>query len=620
VTGLWRLWAAGAAPPAAMGCMRLSTAPDRDETRAMAVLHAAFDAGVGLLDTADAYCHDHTEIGHNERLIARALATWEGDRPRIRIATKGGLTRPHGQWVADGRAKHLAAACEASRRALGVERIHLYQLHAPDPRTPLSTSVRALDSLKRDGLVEHVGLCNVTVGQIEEARQITDIAAVQVELSLWHDEHLLSGVVAHCLANDLALLAHRPLGGPGRRRRILSDPLLVELADRHDATPFEIALAWVRQISPVVTPIPGPTRVETARSVARIIDLRDEELARLDDRVPASRLVRKPATSAPARVREDGEVVLIMGLPAAGKSTLARALVAGGYARLNRDETGGSLASLLPGLDRLAASGSTRIVLDNTYLSRAARAAVIQAASRHRLPVRCTWLSTSVEDAQVNAVWRMLGNYGRLLTPEEIRTVGRRDPTVFGPTALFRCQRELEPPAPDEGFSRVDVIAFERRRDPSYENRAVILWCDDVVLSGEAGVHARTWPGSVEVFPGRAETLGRYRDDGWRLIGLSWRPEIAAETLTPAQAEAGFARMNDLLGLDIEVAYCPHAAGPPVCWCRKPLPGLGVVFIARHRLDAARCIYVGNGPHDPGFARRLGFQYREADEFFAPAA
>src|SRR5258706_13354788 len=109
-----------------MGCMRLSTERDRDDTRAVDVLHAAFDSGVTFLDTADAYCWDERDVGHNERIIARALATWHGDGARIVVATKGGLTRPHGSWVADGRALHPAAACEASRRALGVERIPLY--------------------------------------------------------------------------------------------------------------------------------------------------------------------------------------------------------------------------------------------------------------------------------------------------------------------------------------------------------------------------------------------------------------------------------------------------------------------------------------------------------------
>src|SRR5262249_55502342 len=150
------------------------------------------------------------------RLIARALAGWNGDRSRILVATKGGLTRPDGRWAADGRAVHVRAACEASLRALSVERIQLYQLHAPDPRTALSTSVRALAALRRDGLIEQIGICNVTVGQIEEACRIADIAAVQVELSIWNDDNIASGVAAYCVAHGIRLLAYRPLGGPQR--------------------------------------------------------------------------------------------------------------------------------------------------------------------------------------------------------------------------------------------------------------------------------------------------------------------------------------------------------------------------------------------------------------------
>src|SRR5687767_4401160 len=152
----------------AIGCMRLSTARDRDETRAVGVLHAALDAGVTLLHTADAYCLDGADTGHNERLIARALSTWTGDASNVKVATKGGLTRPDGRWEPDGRARALTGACVDSLRALGLDRIPLYQLHAPDPRVPLATSLRALDALKRRGLVEAVGLCNVTVGQIED--------------------------------------------------------------------------------------------------------------------------------------------------------------------------------------------------------------------------------------------------------------------------------------------------------------------------------------------------------------------------------------------------------------------------------------------------------------------
>src|SRR5216117_3513408 len=116
-----------------LGCMRLSTIEPRDTARAIAVIHAALDAGVTLLDTADAYCLDDGDTGHNERLVAQALKTWHGDARTITVATKGGLVRPGGRWIPDGRAKHLQTACMASLRALEAPAIDLYQLHAVDP-------------------------------------------------------------------------------------------------------------------------------------------------------------------------------------------------------------------------------------------------------------------------------------------------------------------------------------------------------------------------------------------------------------------------------------------------------------------------------------------------------
>lgn len=624
--------------PIGLGCMRLSTARDRDEALAIRVLHAAFDLGITFLDTADAYALDASETGHNERLIARAIAAWPGALAQVRVATKGGLTRPRGAWVADGRARHLVAACEASRRALGVDRIDLYQLHAPDPRVPLATSVRALASLKRDGLIASIGLCNVTVGQIEEARRITEIDAVQVELSLWHDEAVLSGVVEHCLDHGIRVIAYRPVSGPQNRRRVQTDPVLAELAARHDASPFEIALAWLHDISALVVPIPGATRVETVHSIAhaRTIALNDEDRARLVEAFPAARALRvrrHPPAPLPARHTAVGEVVLIMGLPGAGKSTLAEALVAQGYQRLNRDETGGSLTDLLPVLDRAIVSGDgeSRIVLDNTYVSRKSRAAVIQTAQQRGLGVRCVWLSTNLEDAQVNAATRIVSRYGRLLAMPEIARARKDDVAAFLPTVQFRYQRELEPPDPAEGFSRIDVVPFERRQPPApdFVNRAVIVWCDGVLTRSRSGKRVPSSADDMEVFAERGAVLRRYQDDGWRVLGLSWQPEIAdagngnrienanANDVTVADVDAAFARMRELLGIAIEVEYCPHAAGPPTCWCRKPLPGLGVLFVQRHRLDASQCLYVAAGPQDPGFARRLGFQFRHADEFFA---
>ena len=600
--------------------MRLSTAPDRDEERAVAVLHAAFDEGVRLLDTADAYCLDDTEAGHNERLIARALATWSGDASAVRVATKGGLRRPDGRWEADGRARALTSACEASLRALGLNRIPLYQLHAPDPRVSLATSVRALHALARRGLIEAIGLCNVTVGQIEEARRITEIASVQVELSLWNDASVLGGVVACCIRHGIPLLAYRPLGGPERRRRVEGDPVLAKLAADHGATAHELALAALADLSPLIWPVPGPTRVETVQSIARAarLSLADADRAALRARfpTPGSDLEFQGRQSGNSRSDPGGEIVLIMGLPGAGKSTVAKRLAADGYTRLNRDEAGGSLAALLPVLDRAISTGTSRIVLDNTYVTRKARGAVIQAARRRGWPVRCLWMATSVEDAQVNAVTRIVSRYGRLLGPDELKTAARKDVAAFPPAVQFRYQRELEPPDASEGFSSIETLTFERKQVASLVNRAVIVWCDGVLLRSRAGLRMPRNADDVDVAVERGAVLRRYADEGWAVLGLSWIPEIAARTMTAADADAVFARLRDALGVPIEVEYCPHPAGPPVCWCRKPLPGLGVVFQHRHQLDPAGCIYVGSSSQDPGFARRMGFQYRDVATFF----
>ena len=572
--------------------MRLSTVRDRDDARSIEVIRAALDAGATLLDTSNAYCLDESETGHNERLIAGALAGWSGDRSTIEVATKGGLRRPQGKWVADAKAKSLRAACEESRRALGVDAIDLYQLHAVDPNTPIETSVRALAALQAEGKVRRVGLCNVTVGQIEKAREIVDVASVQVSLSVFDDDHLRNGVAEYCRDHGIRLIAYRPLGGVERAARIARDPVLAQVATRHTVSAQEIALAWLMDLSPVVTPVPGATREPNARSLRNVLDVSLDDDDRRDlDRRFSGRLLRIPRAARRPHTGADGEVVLVMGMPGAGKTSFALELEARGYGRLNRDLRGGSLSDLLPDLEAGLASGQRRWVLDNTYPTRASRNEVIECAWTHGVPVRCVWMTTSVADAQINAITRMIEAHGGLPSVEEIRDRGKGDPRYMGPDAQFRYERTVEPPVADEGFETVEERGFVRRSEPNAAAKAMVFDLDELLASAAAG--------------GR-DSLARHAADGWLLFAHAWRPQVARGQSTMDAVNAELGRARETLGVAIEIAVCPHDAGPPICWCRKPLPGPLLDFAIRRGVDLTRSVMMASSSADRTMASRLG--------------
>src|SRR5215217_2025151 len=167
--------------PIGLGAMPMSLSGRPPEERSIRTIDAALDAGVNLIDTADAYALGERDVGHNERLIAGAL---RGRRDGVIVATKGGHTRRGTRWELDGRPEHLRAACEASLRALETDRIDLYQFHRPDPKVPYAESIGTFKELQDEGKVRWVGVSNATVAQLEEALGIVDVVAVQNQLSL----------------------------------------------------------------------------------------------------------------------------------------------------------------------------------------------------------------------------------------------------------------------------------------------------------------------------------------------------------------------------------------------------------------------------------------------------
>ncbi|MGZ3424309.1 MAG: aldo/keto reductase [Polyangiales bacterium] len=518
-----------------LGCMRIP------EDRFSSVISAAIAAGIRRFDTARAYGNEHL------------LAGVDGF-----VVTKCGMREG---WVPDGRARAILEDARASHAALG-RPADLLLLHAPDPRTALSTSVRALVEAMREGHARAIGLSNVSLRELDEACAIAEISAVEVALGAIDDAAARNGLLRACSDRSIELLAHSPFGGPKRAARILRDQVLVGLARERGVTSASVFLAYLQALSPVVVPVVGATRPEHVAECAQEIELDDRAFAKLDARFVGLGRVRSPPQ---VPTTSTSEVGLIMGLAGAGKSTLARTL---GGVRLNRDTMGGTLKGVARAVATHLEQGAERVVVDNTYLGRAVRADVIASAHEKGARVRCVFLDTPMHEAQVNVILRMLEKRGRLLTPEELLVAPKEDPNLLAPTALFRMQKELEPPSLDEGFTEIDVVPFVRE----------------------------PWPSEG---PGRVIALDLVIDAEGKLAPL---PSGEGPALVFGYRE-GFTGTIEIEGA--EVAICTHASGPPRCWCRPPLPGFIIEWAVRRRIDLSRSVLFGATTAHATLARAL---------------
>lgn len=257
------------APPVSVvgyGGMHLSLAGRPAEDVGVRVIHAGLDAGMTLIDTADVYCLDQNDIGHNERLVAAALRSWGRPREQVLVATKGGMIRPDGRWERDARPERLRRACERSLVALGVERIDLYQLHAPDHQVPFEESVGALADLQREGKVRWIGLSNVSVAEIKAAEAITEVTTVQNRLNPFFREAIETGVVRYCGERGIGFLAYSPTGGGRLTRKLPDHPVLQRIGAELGFSSHALVIAWVLAQGASVIAIPS------ARTVAHVVD------------------------------------------------------------------------------------------------------------------------------------------------------------------------------------------------------------------------------------------------------------------------------------------------------------------------------------------------------------
>ena len=308
------------------------------------------------------------------------------------------------------------------------------------------------------------------------------------------------------------------------------------------------------------------------------------------------------------------EIVIICGINAAGKSTLVEGFVKDGYTRFNRDIAYCSMDELHKMVGNHLLTGNMQVVLDNTYPSVKSRKPVIDLGKQFKIPVRCVHLTTSMEDAQLNACLRMVRKTGRLLQPDDFKKIN--DPNLFPPVALFHYRKEFQNPTKIEGFSKVEEVPFIRHWGPEYKNKALILDYDGTLRLSKGKQDYPTTPSEIEILPGRSERIKEYKKKGYILLGASNQSGIARGSVTEERVIECFEETNSLLDVNIYYRFCPHRIPPVSCYCRKPHCGLGALFIENYKLNPSQCIMVGDMTTDETFAKRCGFQFIQAAEFF----
>ncbi|WP_166844971.1 aldo/keto reductase [Isoptericola sp. BMS4] len=268
-----------------LGGMPMSIEGRPDADRSVATIHAALDAGVTLIDTADAYHRDAHEVGHNEELIARALREYGPGASDVLVATKGGHLRPgDGTWTQNGDPEYLKRAAKESARRLGVDAIGLYQFHRPDPAVPYADSVGAVRELLDEGVIAMAGISNADVAQIDEAQQVLGgrLASVQNQFSPAFRSS--QGELEHCADLGVAFLPWSPLGGIANAKDLAArHGVFQEVADEVGTSVHQVTLAWELALAPVVVPIPGASRPASVRDSAGApeLELTAEQVARL---------------------------------------------------------------------------------------------------------------------------------------------------------------------------------------------------------------------------------------------------------------------------------------------------------------------------------------------------
>lgn len=308
------------------------------------------------------------------------------------------------------------------------------------------------------------------------------------------------------------------------------------------------------------------------------------------------------------------EVIMVLGAPASGKSTLTKDYISQGYHNLNRDTEGGSIKDLLPKMEILLKENK-KVVLDNLFAKVETRKPFIDLVKKYNKSINCIIMGTSIEDSQFNAVQRMIDITGKLLSPEEIKQ--NKHPNIFPVSVLFKYKKEYEKPSLLEGFDKIETVKFLRKDNPLFINKAAIFDFDGTLRECIGGNEKYPVTESqIEIKPERTSVIKKFAEQNYKILGISNQSGVAKGELTYKKAQELFDHTNKLLDVDIDVYFCPHQPVPLTCYCRKPQVGAFVWLMNKYKLDRKQCFFVGDFTSDQTFSTRCGIKYFDQTDFF----
>lgn len=306
-------------------------------------------------------------------------------------------------------------------------------------------------------------------------------------------------------------------------------------------------------------------------------------------------------------------IKMIVGPPASGKTSISKKYVDQRFIHLNRDTEGGKVIDLLPKMESLLKDKKS-IIIDNLFATAESRKPFIDLAKKYD-KIDCLLMETSIEDATFNAIQRMIDIHGSFPSLDEIKK--SKHPNIFPVAVLFKFKKEYQKPSLTEGFDSIEKIPFLRKDKVEFKNKALFLDYDSTIRECVGGNGKfPTEESHISILPNRYNILKSFQDNGYYLIGVSNQSGVHKGDLTFNKAYDLFVHTNKLLGLDIEINFCPHQSAPPVCYCRKPQIGIFVNMMNKFKLNRAECLFVGDHGTDASAAKRFGIKYVDQAEFF----